>query len=45
MIGRSREFLQKALKDRDTGGGAAGWGGAADDEMMWAEDISQQAYL
>ncbi|KIM24188.1 hypothetical protein M408DRAFT_331937 [Serendipita vermifera MAFF 305830] len=44
-VGRSREFLQKALKDRDTGGGG-GWAAAGDEEMLWAEEISaQQAYL
>jgi hypothetical protein len=47
MVGRSKEFLQKALKDRDSGGGAAGWGAGGDegDMAMWAEDIAQQTYL
>ena len=47
MIGRSREFLQKALKDRDSGGGGGGWGVGADegDMAIWADDVAQQTYL
>lgn len=40
QIGRSKEFLQKALKDRDTGGGMAWAGHGADEsDLMWAEEL------
>ncbi|KAG8832576.1 hypothetical protein FRC17_001087 [Serendipita sp. 399] len=46
QIGRSKEFLQKALKERDTGGGGA-WGGhgGVDEELLWAEDMQGDAYV
>lgn len=45
QVGRSKEFLQKALKDRDSGGGGGGWGTTDDAEMaVWAEDISASVY-
>lgn len=44
-VGRSKEFLQKALKDRDSGGGG-GWGAGDDAEMaMWTEDLIAGAYV
>ena len=45
-VGRSKEFLQKALKDRDSGGGGGGWGVSDDAEMaMWTEDLVSGAYV
>jgi COP9 signalosome complex subunit 3 len=45
QVGRSREFLQKALKERETGGGAGGgWGPQDEAEMaMWQDEMAAAA--
>ncbi|KAG8801798.1 hypothetical protein FRC16_011113 [Serendipita sp. 398] len=46
QIGRSKEFLQKALKERDSGGGGAWAGhGGMDEELLWAEDLQGEGYV
>lgn len=45
-VGRSKEFLQKALKDRESGGGGGSWNISEDAEMaMWTEDLVSGAYV